>query len=117
MNSPKKPPTLRHARTKSGLPEDEQPLLAGWLARCAGLAGAFLGPSLPPCGAQGRTTPCRPARLRVPRRESGVVDKLLNRRYGALYASVLCTYRKETDEVQRRPPPASSLPALYPPGW
>lgn len=76
MNSPRKAP-LRHARTKSGLPDDEQPLLAGWLAR-----------------------------------ESGVVDKLLNRRYGALYASVLCTYRKETDEVPSKTWPVSREMAI-----
>lgn len=34
-------------------------------------------------------------------RESGVVNALLNRRFGALYPTALVTYRKETDEVSR----------------
>jgi hypothetical protein len=32
-------------------------------------------------------------------RESNVVDKLINKRFGALYPSTFVTYRKETDDV------------------
>lgn len=42
-------------------------------------------------------TPSRPCPPH-PSRESGIVNQLLNRRYGALYPSSLVTYRKETDD-------------------
>jgi len=35
-------------------------------------------------------------------RESNVVDKLINKRFGALYPSTFVTYRKETDDVSLR---------------
>ncbi|KAK2077069.1 hypothetical protein QBZ16_004702 [Prototheca wickerhamii] len=47
-------------------------------------------------------------------RESGIVNQLLNRRYGALYPSSLVTYRKETDDSPSKVWPLSSDVALTP---
>lgn len=46
-------------------------------------------------------------------RESNVVDKLINKRFGALYPSTFVTYRKETDDVSLSISTKKCLQPLY----
>lgn len=48
------------------------------------------------------------------RRESTVVDRLLNKRYGALYRSVFVTFRKDTDEYPSKTWPINNSISVSP---
>ena len=146
----------RHARSRSGLPAEESPIITGWIARWVACRPALrpqhptrqgfaLGRSPhppqgcrtgwrsadvraaptpaprglrlpPPPGAAAAPTLLQPAPAAPPppaSSESNVVDKLLNKRYAALYPTVFMTYRRDTG-AWRRPLPA---PHLCSRGW
>eukprot|EP00887_Chlorella_sp_A99_P003751 scaffold7.g3751.t1 len=88
--------------------DEAEVLIKGWLARQAGAVSRHVAPTAV-FRAAARRSGCRSYCVPICEArgaqghgfggESGVVDKLLNRRYAALYPTKLVTYRKADDDA------------------